>query len=150
GPGARGRRRGRDRRRGCRGRRGGRGDGSGTSGSPDGDRGRIPGRGARGQRRPRHVPVSPVWLWPLVPRPTIDHAPRDPAMTLRQRRALTVAVGLVVVGALAWSLRWVVGGRAIEIVDPVVRRWAAAEVARLSDGSYRLEVSPLRVDAAEQ
>jgi len=71
-------------------------------------------------------------------------------MTLRQRRALTVAVGLVVVGALAWSLRWVVGGRAIEIVDPVVRRWAAAEVARLSDGSYRLEVSPLRVDAAEQ
>src|SRR5690606_2277557 len=36
------------------------------------------------------------------------------------------------------------------VVDPVVRRWAANEVDRLSEGAYRLESSRIRVDTEQR
>lgn len=59
---------------------------------------------------------------------------------------MAIGGGIVVVAALAWHFRWGIGLRAVQIVDPVVRRWAAGEVRRLSDGAYQLTASPIRVD----
>lgn len=64
-----------------------------------------------------------------------------------RRRNLVIALAALVVVAVAWQFRWGIGMRAIRIVDPVVRRWAAGEVDRLSQGAYRLEATPIRVDA---
>jgi hypothetical protein len=61
---------------------------------------------------------------------------------------MIIAFAALVVVAVAWQFRWGIGLRAIRIVDPVVRRWAAGEVERLSDGAYQLEATPIRVDAA--
>lgn len=60
---------------------------------------------------------------------------------------LLVAVAL---GYTAWSQRWAISGRAVAIVDPVVRRWAAGEVDRLSGGVYHLTASTIVVDEAKQ
>jgi hypothetical protein len=69
-------------------------------------------------------------------------------MNPRVRRGVLASLLVVAVAVTAYALRWVIGGQAIEIVDPAVRRWAANEVARLSDGGYRLTATPLQVDAA--
>jgi hypothetical protein len=66
-------------------------------------------------------------------------------MTPRRRNTLIV-VAVVTVVALVWQFRWGIGMRAIRIVDPVVRRWAAGEVDRLSEGAYHLDATPIRVD----
>ena len=68
------------------------------------------------------------------------------SMTPRRRNIL-IAFAVLVVVAVAWQFRWGIGLRAIRIVDPVVRRWAAGEVERLSDGAYQLEATSIRVDA---
>lgn len=59
---------------------------------------------------------------------------------------------MVVAGVLllAWQFRWGIGLKAVEIVDPVVRRWASNEVRRLSDGVYQLTASPINVDVARR
>ena len=54
----------------------------------------------------------------------------------------------VAVGYTAWSQRWAISGRAVAIVDPVVRRWAAGEVDRLSGGVYHLTASTIVVGNA--
>lgn len=56
----------------------------------------------------------------------------------------------VAVGYTAWSQRWAISGRAVAIVDPVVRRWAAGEVDRLSGGVYHLTASTIVVDEAKK
>ncbi len=66
-------------------------------------------------------------------------------------RGLTIGAGVVLLlvavgGYLIWSNRWLVGRRAVAIVDPAIRRWAAKEVRRLSDGAYQLTASTIRVD----
>ncbi len=66
------------------------------------------------------------------------------------RRTKVIGLGVIGVALLVYAFRWVIGGRAIEIVDPIVRAWASDEVARLSDGAYRLQATPLRVTIAEQ
>lgn len=74
-----------------------------------------------------------------------------PSLTPRRRRIalLTGAVIVVVtLGYLAWSQRWAISGRAVAIVDPKVRQWAAREVSRLSDGVYQLRASTIVVDEA--
>lgn len=58
-------------------------------------------------------------------------------------------MALVAVGLL-WHFRYGLGFRAIRVVDPVVRRWAAREVERLSDGVYHLEASRIRVDTDQR
>ncbi len=66
-------------------------------------------------------------------------------------RPRTIIIALIVlVAAVGYAFRWVIGGQAISIVDPIVREWAGDEVARLSDGAYRLTATPIRVTAAEQ
>lgn len=66
------------------------------------------------------------------------------------RRARVIGLGLLALALAVYTFRWVIGGRAIEIVDPIVRAWASDEVARLSEGSYRLQATPIRVTIAEQ
>ncbi|HET9064807.1 MAG TPA: hypothetical protein VFN22_03175 [Gemmatimonadales bacterium] len=66
------------------------------------------------------------------------------------RRTTAIGLGLLAVALTVYAFRWVIGGRAIEIVDPIVRAWAAEEVARLSEGAYRLQATPIRVTIAEQ
>jgi len=56
----------------------------------------------------------------------------------------------VLLGYTAWSQRWAISGRAVAIVDPVVRRWAADEVDRLSGGVYHLTASTIVVDEAKK
>lgn len=57
------------------------------------------------------------------------------------------ALALVLAGAgVVYQFRWVIGGRAMTIADPIVRRWAAQEVVRLSEGAYHLSVAPMQVD----
>jgi|CXWL01.1.fsa_nt_gi hypothetical protein len=71
--------------------------------------------------------------------------------TPRRRRVLIlsgIALALVALGYLGWSQRWAISGRAVAIVDPQVRRWAAREVARLSDNVYELRASTIVVDKA--
>ncbi len=51
-------------------------------------------------------------------------------------------------GWLVYANRWRLGRHAVEIADPVVRRWAAREVARLSDGAYHLTASTIIVNEA--
>ncbi len=68
------------------------------------------------------------------------------ALSPRQRWAAGV-VAVVLVGALGIrSVRWGLGRRAVEIVDPAIREWAQREVARLSHGRYQLTLSPIQVD----
>lgn len=64
----------------------------------------------------------------------------------RRHRWIALAVGVVLLLATGWYLRWDIGLRAVRIVDPAVRRWAAREVRRLSEGAYILTASPIRVD----
>jgi hypothetical protein len=66
---------------------------------------------------------------------------------LSRRALLLTSTGalLLLLGGM-WWFRWGIGLRAVQIVDPVVRRWAVGEVDRLSGGVYALEVSPIRVD----
>ncbi|HET9133988.1 MAG TPA: hypothetical protein VFN90_06775 [Gemmatimonadales bacterium] len=74
-------------------------------------------------------------------------APTAPPAILR-RRLVPIGIGLLVVlAALAWYLRWDLGMRAVTIADPVVRRWVVNETARLSDGVYKITLSPIEVDA---
>lgn len=64
------------------------------------------------------------------------------------RRTLVLAVVgalLLLLGGM-WWFRWGIGLRAVRIVDPVVRRWAADEVDRLSGGVYTLTIPPIEVD----
>lgn len=56
----------------------------------------------------------------------------------------------ILLGYTAWSQRWTIGGRAVAIVDPAVRRWAANEVQRLSEGVYQLTASTIVVDEARR
>ncbi len=73
------------------------------------------------------------------------------SLSPRRRRILLIAVAVVTVvalGALAYSQRWAISGRAVAIIDPKVRRWAEREVSRLSDGVYRLHASTIVVDKA--
>ncbi len=66
------------------------------------------------------------------------------------RRTKVIGLGVLAVVLTVYGFRWVIGGRAIEIVDPIVRAWASDEVTRLSDGVYRLQATPLRVTIGEQ
>ncbi|MEO8480195.1 MAG: hypothetical protein ABI542_11250, partial [Gemmatimonadota bacterium] len=66
------------------------------------------------------------------------------------RRTKVIGLGVLAVVLTVYGFRWVIGGRAIEIVDPIVRAWASDEVIRLSDGVYRLQATPLRVTIGEQ
>lgn len=68
----------------------------------------------------------------------------------RRVRVLLVALALGGVGWLVYANRWRIGRHAVEIADPVVRKWASREVARLSDGSYRLTASTIIVNEAER
>ncbi len=61
---------------------------------------------------------------------------------------LLLAIALAGVGWLVYANRWRLGRHAVEIADPVVRKWAAREVARLSDGAYRLTASTIVVNEA--
>ncbi len=66
-------------------------------------------------------------------------------------RTLLITLAVIVGGvALAWQFRWGIGQRTVEILDPVVRRWAREEVVRLSDGAYELTLSRIRVDTERQ
>src|SRR5690606_18379497 len=65
-----------------------------------------------------------------------------------RRKSLLAAVVVAGVLLLAWQFRWGIGLKAVEIVDPVVRRWASNEVRRLSEGVYQLTASPINVDVA--
>ncbi|MEI2719187.1 MAG: hypothetical protein V9E87_03460 [Gemmatimonadales bacterium] len=72
-------------------------------------------------------------------------------MPPRQRRILIIvaaAITLLALGYVAWNQRWAISGRAVAIVDPKVRQWAAREVSRLSDGVYQLRASTIVVDEA--
>lgn len=68
----------------------------------------------------------------------------------RSRSVMLLAGGLLLAAAAVWLLRWQLGSGAMRIVEPAVRRWVAAEVARLSDSSYALSLSPIRVTAGER
>lgn len=68
-----------------------------------------------------------------------------PHLSRRTLLLATAGAVLLVLGTM-WWFRWGIGMRAVQILDPVVRRWAVAEVARLSGGAYVLELSPIRVD----
>jgi hypothetical protein len=59
-----------------------------------------------------------------------------------------VALVALGIGYAGWTQRWAISGRAVAIVDPVVRRWAADEVRRLSGGVYSLTASTIVVDEA--
>jgi hypothetical protein len=72
-------------------------------------------------------------------------------MIARLNRTATIVLGVAALAAITgYAFRWVIGGRAITIVDPIVRAWASDEVGRLSDGAYRLTATPIRVTAPEQ
>ncbi len=71
-------------------------------------------------------------------------------VTWTRRRSLLAALAVVGVILLAWHFRWGIGLKAVEIVDPVVRRWASSEVSRLSGGVYQLTASPIHVDVASR
>jgi hypothetical protein len=77
-------------------------------------------------------------------RPTLS-LPRRPWLV--GGALLLAALGL---GFTAWSQRWAISGRAVAIVDPAVRRWAAGEVDRLSGGVYALTASTIVVDEARR
>lgn len=71
-----------------------------------------------------------------------------PAPSILRRRLVPIGIGLLVaLAALVWYLRWDLGFRAVTIADPVVRRWVADETARLSEGVYKVTLSPIEVDA---
>lgn len=81
----------------------------------------------------------------------------EPLLRLTSSRFSRLTIGLAIAaivlggaGLFAWINRWQVSRRAVEIADPVVRRWATKEVARLSEGAYRLTASTIHVDAARR
>ncbi|HRP08489.1 MAG TPA: hypothetical protein PLL69_08375, partial [Gemmatimonadales bacterium] len=69
-----------------------------------------------------------------------------------RRKHLRIALALAAVTSigLLWHFRYGLGFRAIRVVDPVVRRWAAREVDRLSEGAYRLEASKISVNTDQR
>jgi hypothetical protein len=79
---------------------------------------------------------------------------QSPAVPIEQsrrklpRREYLISAAAVIVLVVIWLSRYWIGGKAVEIVDPVIRRWAAAQVSDLSDGAYQLTISPMQVDAA--
>lgn len=82
-----------------------------------------------------------------------DMTSSRPRVTLPPRPWLLgggLLLAAVLLGYTAWSQRWAISGRAVAIVDPVVRRWAASEVNRLSGGVYHLTASTIVVDEAKR
>jgi hypothetical protein len=69
---------------------------------------------------------------------------------MNRRRTILIVVATVALVTIGWYFRWDIGFRAIRIVDPVVRRWAEREVRRLSDDTYRLSSTEIRVNADER
>lgn len=58
-----------------------------------------------------------------------------------------IATGLIlVVLSVLWLNRWRLSKQAIQIADPLVRKWASQQVADASDSAYRLVASTIRVD----
>lgn len=71
-------------------------------------------------------------------------------MEPRTRRIVLAGLAIAATALLAWQFRWHIGGQAIRIADPIIRRWAISEVSRLSDGAYVLALSPIQVDITER
>lgn len=95
--------------------------------------------------------MHPIWLSLGSDGTSFRHAPASaPRVTRPSRRATVIGLVVFTVALTVYAFRWVIGGRAIEIVDPIVRAWASDEVARLSDGVYSLQATPINVTIAEQ
>ena len=60
---------------------------------------------------------------------------------------ITLAIVVLFAGVL-WQNRWRLGHTAVTIADPLVRAWAVEQVQAMSDGAYRFDASPIRVDEA--
>ncbi len=60
--------------------------------------------------------------------------------------AAVLLLGTGVAGFLIWRARWHISREAIRMADQPVRKWARAEVARLSHGAYVLSSSSILVD----
>lgn len=78
------------------------------------------------------------------------HPTAEVGMVSSRRKIALAAAGVTVILIAGYALRWSIGGGAIRIVDPIVRRWAAKEVGKLSDGRYRLDATPIRVVPEQQ
>ena len=53
---------------------------------------------------------------------------------------------LLATASVGWLNRWRLGHTAVTIADPMVRAWAAEQVAAASDNAYHLEASTIAVD----
>lgn len=92
-----------------------------------------------------------IWLSSVRHGTSFWHAHAEPDLVIHpSRRTIVIGVAVLAIGLTAYAFRWVIGGRAIEIVDPIVRAWASEEVDRLSGGVYRLTATPIRVTVADQ
>ncbi len=70
-----------------------------------------------------------------------------------RRRTIVIVIVVVVVticAATLWLNRWRLGHTAVTIADPMVRAWAAEQVAASSDNAYHLEASTIAVDEARR